>query len=139
MKAHLISPEDVPYVWGDVGPMIARVTEQTEGEFEPDDYLESLARGHMQLWLATEDKEIIISMITQIIPYPQKKVLRVIALAGKNFKEVHDNFIDILETFAIRSGCSSLELWGRKGWKKMLPDWDSKYIVFTKDLKSRMH
>ena len=78
-------------------------------------------------------------MITQIIPYPQKKVLRVIALAGKNFKEVHDNFIDILETFAIRSGCSSLELWGRKGWKKMLPDWDSKYIVFTKDLKSRMH
>jgi hypothetical protein len=139
LKAHLISPEDVPYLWDNVGPMIAKVTDQTEGEFEPDDYLESLIMGHMQLWLATEDKEIIISMITQIIPYPQKRVLRVIALAGKNFKEVHDNFIDVLETFAIKSGCSSLELWGRKGWKKMLSDWDSKYIVFTKDLKSRMH
>ena len=139
MKAHLISPEDVPYLWGDVGPMIAKVTEQTEGEFEPDDYLDNLTNGYMQLWLVTEGKKIIISMITQIILYPQKNVLRVIALAGKNFKEVHDNFIDVLETFAIKSGCSSLELWGRKGWKKMLPDWDSKYIVFTKDLKSRMH
>jgi len=139
LKAHLLSPEDVGCVWDDVAPMLSAVTERSEGEFEANDYLQYLSSGVMQLWIAIEDKEIIMSMITQIITYPQKKVLRVIALAGENFKEVHEQFNDMLESFAINLGCTSLELWGRKGWKKMLPEWNSNYIVFTKDLTSKMH
>jgi len=30
-------------------------------------------------------------------------------------------------------------MWGRKGWKKLLPDWKDTYIVYTKDLQGRMH
>ena len=139
MKTHLISAEDVPYIWDDVAPMLHRVKEHSEGELEIDDFLDHLTMGGMQLWIATEDKEIIMSAVTQIISYPQKRVLRVIALAGENFREVHDNCINMVEAFAIKNQCSALELWGRKGWKKMLPDWNSNYIVFTKDLKERMH
>ena len=139
MKAHLISPEDGAYLWQDVGPMLARVTERSEGEMEPDDYLETLTQGAMQLWIATEEKNITLAMVTQIISYPQKKVLRVIAISGEKFIEAHSQFNDMVEAFAIRVGCSSMELWGRKGWKKMLPDWKDSYIVFTKDLKERMH
>jgi hypothetical protein len=139
LKAHLISPEDVAYLWDDVGPMLARVTERSEGEMEPDDYLETLTQGAMQLWIATEEKNITLAMVTQIISYPQKKVLRVIAISGEKFIEAHSQFNDMVEAFAIRVGCSSMELWGRKGWKKMLPDWKDSYIVFTKDLKERMH
>ena len=87
----------------------------------------------------TEDGKIILSMVTQIIQFPQKKVLRTIALAGERFKEVHSQFSDMLASYALKNECSSLELWGRKGWKKMLPDWKDSYIVFTKDLKERMH
>ena len=82
MKAQLVKPEDVAYLWQDIAPMLARVTERSEGEMEPDDYLETLMQGSMQLWVATEDNNIIIAMVTQIIAYPQKKVLRVIAIAG---------------------------------------------------------
>ena len=139
MKTHLINAEDVLYIWDDVGPMLARIQEHSEGELETDDFLEQLMMGGMQLWISTEDKEIVMSAVTQIIQYPQKKILRVIAIAGENFKEVHDNCINMVEAFAIKHQCSALELWGRKGWKKMLPDWNSKYIVFTKDLKERMH
>ena len=139
MKAHLISPEDVAYLWDDVGPMLARVTERSEGEMEPDDYLETLTQGAMQLWIATEEKNITLAMVTQIISYPQKKVLRVIAISGEKFIEAHSQFNDMVEAFAIRVGCSPMELWGRKGWKKMLPDWKDSYIVFTKDLKERMY
>ncbi len=139
MNAQLIQPEDVAYLWDDVGPMLAKVTERSEGEFEPDDYLETLTQGAMQLWIATEEKNITLAMVTQIISYPQKKVLRVIAISGEKFIEAHSQFNDMVEAFAIRVGCSSMELWGRKGWKKMLPDWKDSYIVFTKDLKERMH
>ena len=134
-----MQPKDVAYIWKDIGPMLSRVTERSEGEMEPDDYLETLTHGTMQLWVATEEKNITLAMVTQIIPYPQKKVLRVIAISGERFIEAHSQFNDVIETFALRVGCSSMELWGRKGWKKMLPDWKDSYIVFTKDLQGRMH
>ena len=74
MNAHLISPEDVPYLWDNVGPMLASIQQHSEGELEPYDFLDNLMTGNMQLWIATEDKEIIMSMVTEIIKYPQKKI-----------------------------------------------------------------
>ena len=139
MKAHLIQPEDIPYIWDQVCPLLDRVTEHNEGQFEPDDYIEPLANGMMQLWIATEDKELHSIMVTKIVAYPSKKVLRVIAIAGSEFKELHERFNDMIESFAIRQECSSMELWGRKGWKKLLPDWKDSYTVFTKELNARMH
>ncbi len=138
MKAYLLRPEDIAHVWDNVATLLSTVTQHAEGEMEPADYLESLTHGDMQLWIAIEEKEIIIAMVTQIIPYPRKKVLRVIAIAGERFIEAHKRFNDIVETFAVNVGCSSMELWGRKGWKKMLPEWKDSYIVFTKDLKGRI-
>jgi len=76
-------------------------------------------------------------MVTQIVTYPQKKILRVISIAGSDFKRLYE-FNDMVESFAIKTGCSGMELWGRKGWKKLLPDWESNYIVYSKDLKHRM-
>ena len=139
MNAQLIEPEDIPYIWDKVCPLLGKVTEHNEGQFEPDDYIEPLANGMMQLWIATEDKELHSIMVTKIIAYPNKKVLRVIAIAGSEFKELHERFNDMIESFAIRQECSSMELWGRKGWKKLLPDWKDSYTVFTKELNSRMH
>jgi len=138
ISAHLLAPADVASVWGNVAPLLAKVTQHTEGEMEPDDFLEPLTHGEMQLWLAVDHGSVHTAMVTQVVPYPQKKVLRVIAIAGTEFKELHARFNDIVEAFAIRAGCSSMELWGRKGWKKLLPDWKDSYIVFTKDIKQRM-
>jgi hypothetical protein len=91
----------------------------------------------MQLWIVTEEGSLHSAMITQVIVYPQKKILRVISMAGSEFEKLRQ-FNDMVESFAIKTGCTGLELWGRKGWKKLLPDWESNYIVYTKDLKHRM-
>ena len=137
LKAQIVQPEDIAYIWEEVAPLLNRVKEHSEGEAEPDDFLEPLTHGHMQLWIATEDKQMHSAMITQIIVYPQKKVLRVISIAGSDFKRLYE-FNDMVEAFAIKTGCSGMELWGRRGWKKLLPDWESNYIVYSKDLKHRM-
>ena len=137
LKAQIVQPEDIAYIWEEVAPLLNRVKEHSEGEAEPDDFLEPLTHGHMQLWIATEDKQMHSAMITQIIVYPQKKVLRVISIAGSDFKRLYE-FNDMVQSFAIKTGCSGMELWGRRGWKKLLPDWESNYIVYSKDLKHRM-
>tara|TARA_R110000824_G_scaffold8249_2_gene37288 strand:- start:170 stop:586 length:417 start_codon:yes stop_codon:yes gene_type:complete len=138
LKGYLISPEDVAYIWGDVAPMLAKVTRHTEGELEPDDFLEPLTHGIMQLWLVTEEGSVAAVMVTQRITYPQKTILRAIAMSGDDFEKVR-GFQDMIESYAIKTGCSALEMWGRKGWKKLLPEWKDTYIVYTKDLQGRMH
>ena len=137
MRAHLLAPEDVAYVWEEVVPLLARVAPHTEGEMEPDDYIEPLTHGDMQLWVVVENKRVNAALVTQIIPYPQKRILRLISLAGDNFQDIKD-FLEMVEVFALKNGCTALEMWGRKGWKKLLSDWKDSYIVFTKDLKTRM-
>ena len=137
MRAHLLAPEDVAYVWEEVVPLLARVAPHTEGELEPDDYIEPLTHGDMQLWVVIENKHVNAALVTQIVPYPQKKVLRLISLAGEDFQEIKD-FLEMVEVFALKNECSALEMWGRKGWKKLLSDWKDSYIVYTKDLKTRM-
>ena len=137
MKAHIVQPEDIAYIWDQVAPLLDRVREHTEGELETDDYLGELSDGNMQLWIATENNGLHSIMVTQIAVYPQKKVLKIISMAGSEFSRLYE-FNDMVESFAIKTGCSGMELWGRKGWKKLLPDWESNYIVYTKDLKHRM-
>ena len=137
LKAQIVQPEDIAYIWEDVSPLIEMARKHSEGELETDDFLEPLTHGDMQLWIATEDNNMHSAMVTQIVPYPQKQILRVILIAGSDFKRLYE-FNDMIESFAIKTGCSAMELWGRKGWKKMLPDWESNYIVYTKELKHRM-
>ena len=137
LKAQIIQPEDIAYIWEEVAPLLNTVREHTEGELETDDFLEPLTHGDMQLWIATEDSTVHGVMVTQLIPYPQKKILRVISLAGDNFEELRE-FQEMIEAFAVKTGCTALEMWGRKGWKKLLPDWEDTYVVYTKDLKHRM-
>ncbi len=137
LKAQIVQPEDVAYIWGEVAPLLEKVKEHTEGEFETDDYLEPLTHGDMHLWIATEYSDVKAAMVTQFAIYPQKNILRIVSMAGDDFEEIR-GFQDMIEAFAVRMGCSALEMWGRKGWKKLLPDWNDTYIVYTKDLKHRM-
>ena len=137
LKAQIVQPEDVAYIWEEVAPLLEKVKEHTEGEFETDAYIEPLTNGNMHLWIATEYSDVKAAMVTQFAIYPQKNILRIVSMAGDDFEEIR-GFQDMIEAFAVRMGCSALEMWGRKGWKKLLPDWESNYIVYTKDLKHRM-
>jgi len=125
LRAQIVQPEDIAYIWEQVAPLLEKVKEHTEGEFETDDYLEP------------QENEMHSAMVTQIVTYPQKQILRIISIAGSDFKKLYE-FNDMIESFAIKTGCSGMELWGRKGWKKLLPDWKDTYIVYTKNLKHRM-
>ena len=137
LKAHLLDPDDVEYVWDKVEPILARVVSRSEGELETEDILDLVTEGRMQLWIVAEDKEIIAALVTQIITYPQKKVLRLVSLAGEDFNKFK-HFLDMVQSFAIQKDCTALELWGRKCWKKLLPEWNSEYIVYTKDIREKM-
>jgi hypothetical protein len=136
-KVALVEAEDVDMVWGDVSPLIEKALLHAEGELIPDDIKKHLDTSELRLWVALENKDVIASMVTEIVQYPRKKIVRVITLAGKDMSMWYD-FLPMLEGYAIRNGCSSLEAWTRKGMTRKLKDWKHSYDIITKDLKQRM-
>ena len=136
-KVALVEAEDIDMVWDDVSPLIEKALRHAEGELIPDDIKKHLDSANLRLWVALKDKDVIAAMVTEIIQYPRKKIVRVITLAGKDMSMWY-KFLPMLEGYAIRNGCSSLEAWSRKGMARKLKDWKHSYDIITKDLKQRM-
>ena len=136
-KVALVGSEDIGMIWDEVVPLIEKALVHAEGELVPGDIRKHLDSGDLRLWVALKDKDVIASMVTEIIQYPRKKIVRVITVAGKDMSMWYE-FLPMLEGYAIRKGCSSLEAWTRKGMTRKLKDWKHSYDIITKDLKQRM-
>jgi len=134
----LVSPDDVHVIWPSILEYVEEVVSHSQGEATSDHYYEELTSGTMQLWVSIEGKEVLACMVTQIAPYPNKQVLRIIALGGVEM-EKWIQFLPDIEHWAMNVGCTSLEAWGRKGWLRILQDWKCSYHILTKDLTNRMH
>ena len=137
-KIVLVSPDDIPYIWENVQPHLEAMEPHSEGELAPEDFYEAIHNGEMQLWLAAEGKELLASMVTQIVTYPRKTILRIISIGGDDM-EKWIGYIPLIEDWALSMGCTSLEVGGRTAWLRILKDWECKYHIITKDLTARMH
>jgi len=137
-KIAMISPDDINVVWDNISGYLQQVVDHSQYEATLEDYYEHISNGDMQLWVAVSKNDILACMVTQIAPYPSKRVLRIIALGGIEMERWLE-FLPDIEYWAMNMGCTSLEAWGRKGWLKILQDWKCSYHILTKDLKGRMH
>ena len=136
-KVVLVEPDDIQYVWDEVAPLMDAALKHSEGELLTEDLVEHLDNDDLRLWVAMKDDKVIAAMITEIISYPRKKILRVITLAGKDMDLWYD-FLPSVEGYALSKQCSALEAWARKGMTRKLKDWRHSYDIITKDLKERM-
>lgn len=94
-----------------------------------DDVLAGIRSGRMQLWPAERG-----CAVTEIVIYPQKKVLHVFLAAGEL-----DQILDMQKSAAEwgrRQGCATMTLAGRLGWSKVMKSqgWDAKMVVMEKEL-----
>ena len=136
-KVILVSTENIPTIWDNVIPLL-ELSQNGDRELSIDDFFESLMEERMHLWIALEGKELLACMITQFATHPQKRALRIIFLGGEGMDKWIDH-MHMVEDFALINGCTSLEVWGRKAWLRILKDWECKYHIITKDLTARMH
>jgi len=88
--------------------------------------IEIVKRGDAQLW-AFEDSAI----VTEIINYPQRRTLR-FWLAGGNLETLLEVEPKIRK-WSILYNCKAVEIIGRKGWGKVLKDYEPTATVFIKE------
>ncbi|MDC1406059.1 hypothetical protein N8314_00730 [Akkermansiaceae bacterium] len=103
-------------------------------EYNVTDVIQEVIQGISVLWYITDTKGSIVGVVTtQIKQYPQLKVGLIHLLGGTDInKWVHT--IETLESWAASNGCDSMEIQGRRGWLKMLPDYKEQRVFMTKQL-----
>jgi len=109
-----IKVKDIESVWGEVRPLIESALDYGDGKFTAQSIKRSLKKKEMQLWMEGQNVG-----VTRIDIYPAKKVCTVMFGAGFDLS-VFENGIKVIEAWAREKGCDSIEIWGRKGWIRIL-------------------
>ena len=133
----LVDADKVSSVWEEVYPLLEKAQVYAAGELDTQDFFDMIKNGDMQLWIAEDDDGIFAMMLTEFVQYPRKKVMRIVSIGGS---EMHRwmKYFPALEAAALSVGCTGFEIFGRKGWLRVLKDWKCSYHVLTKDIKHRL-
>ena len=122
----------VESVWGSVKNLITKTNDDVLNDNDIKGYL---LNGDYTLWVAIdeESKDVVAAMTTEFAYYPRDKVCRVVTLAGERMKEWIGN-LDMVEDWAKEQGCNYLDMYGRRGWIKVLQDWKEDSVLLRKKL-----
>ena len=131
-----IKGESVEAWWPLVEEYLNTALEYSLGEYSITDIKNACISKDMQLWVKL-GKETKGAFVTKIARYPQKNLLVVILLGGNEFVEWRDEADALLNAFGKQHNCEYVELFGRKGWGKMLKDIDYKEVtrLFAKEIR----
>lgn len=127
MQITAVPPGHVANVLPQVMPHLVRLAPRTNGRSTVDDILRALLDGSHTLWLAfeeNEDNRVYGVTITSFINYPRAKVLNVVYTAGNMLRLWQDRMLNVLHKWARDNHCDFIELTGRRGWLRMLKDWN---------------
>lgn len=108
---------------------IEAALEYSGGTHTLQDVVESIYAGRMQLWPAERG-----CAVTEIVVYPQKKVLHVF-LAGGDMDQLFEMIKPAAE-WAREQGCTAMTLAGRLGWQRAMKPlgWEAKMVVMEREI-----
>lgn len=104
-----LQPEDVTE---DVVELLKRSVEWANGDLDVGDLLRAHAKGTMQMFGGMRGSAVEAVMVTEFVQYPKKKVLVVLALAGK--AREFTPFLAFIEHWAQLNGATEIEAFCRK-------------------------
>ncbi|WP_245286837.1 hypothetical protein [Bradyrhizobium sp. Tv2a-2] len=96
-----------------------------------------ILRGDALLWLALSDGRgetaIEAAASTSLQQTDSGKVCIITACAGANMARWLP-LINHIEAYAKAEGCRCMRIFGRRGWQRVLEDYDEKHIILDKEL-----
>ena len=132
-----ILSHDAPAIWPEVSDYVTRALNLTLGQINADTVLEKIKTQDMQLWVIAESA-ILGAMVTEILIYPNRKILRVVTLGGEGWDNWGSDIVETLDSYAKYVGATGIEFVGRKGWSKKLAQhgYSTRCAYFQKELEN---
>lgn len=124
-----IPADEINALWSQLEPLISRALKYSP-DYTLDEIHQSLLSQHRQCFVTWPELDTI--CVTAIETRPAAKVLVIWWKAGK----LHEDWREMLEAtegWGRWMGCSMIEFRGRKGWERLLPDYQTT-TLYRKDL-----
>lgn len=130
-----IPEESLEQAWPIVAGMAATIAETSRGRVAADHIKGGVERGTYQLWAVLDDagRDPMAVVVTEVIAYPLSRVCVVRGLAGHDRGKWMHHLAEI-EDWARSHGCARMEVRGRKGMAKVLPDYKLTSVFLEKAL-----
>jgi hypothetical protein len=116
----LLEPPYFDYYWPQIERELDTIPHLWADRITKDDIYGAVQRKEMQVWAVGPSKTVTMVVFTQIINFGPAKALQVVFCFGGDLEEALPLLDATLERFAFVSGCSSIEVIGRKGWFRTL-------------------
>ena len=127
-----VDPCRVDEIWPHAKHLIRSAIEKTNlSDF--DDIERDVLGGKQLLWLAWNGKEIEAAATTQLVGVNCKPICVLTACAGHH-RERWLPLFEKIEKYAKDEDCSTLRIYGRKGWERVLDGYRVEYVILEKKL-----
>jgi len=150
MKAIHLDPSSIIAHWRTIEIAIQASLKHSAGESTTYDYLRWLQDPtKYQCWIVINKEETIVNVsITKVNYYATHKSLHLMITTGINggrwdtYKDAHHT----IEDYARQRGCRRIEMYGRKGWNKILgkltgshgEKYKETYVVHSMELENEI-
>lgn len=121
--------EEIPYAEAEITRHLARV----EGSaWDVEDVIQELTEGRALAWGLRRGAEVLGFWITRIENTWTRKYGLVWITAGSGLEEGLRAYRDVIEPWFWSQGCQWIEVNGRRGWKRVMPDYEESAVVLRK-------
>lgn len=131
-----VHAQDVPELWPEVEPIIARAVALDTG-YELNHVATQLIAGRWQLFVIGDPIEAVI--VTSLHIYPCEKVLWIQYVAGENLADWLDEWLEAQDAYARFNGCTAIETrTEREGFGKIVkrcPGWEPGPQLYRKRIE----
>lgn len=116
----LVAGENIPLVLPAIEKELENVIEQWSlGERTLSSVMIQLVTGHAQLWLYSEDTQLVGWAVTEIVAYDTTNRLRFVLAGGAKLESWFNHFDEAVE-WSKQHGCTGVEAYVRPGLRKVL-------------------
>ena len=129
----IYNKEEINTIWHKVKDEIKR----TDCEFlDHKDIKKLLLCGDYILWVVKyKNTDNIVGVgILEIVFYIKHTISRVVSIGGNQIDKWLNTHKTAFEDWSKHIGCTHVDFCGRKGWKKILSDYEEDSIIFRKKL-----
>ncbi len=119
IEVSLVPQEYVDTCWDKIEGFIAKAAKYTYGRYTVGNIYDLVKENDYQLWVAYDEGVFKGAVVTNVIVYPQRKLLGMQFCGGEELDTWKPQMLALLRRFARDSGCEAIESTGRPGWAKV--------------------
>ena len=127
-----MEPTQVATIWPHVSHLVRRAMARGRMGCFADVEADVLG-ANAYLWLAIDSGSVLAAAVTKVTAENGERLCTIVACAGHEWKKFGP-LIAGLEAYARAEGCVAIEICGRPGWRRRLPDYRLAKIVIRKRL-----